>query len=349
MRICEKILRSLDLKFDDIAITLEEMKDLNTMFVEELVGSLQAHEQKVNIRSEGDTSKGGRHIGDKRKVKDLAEEDLDILNPEEEAKADNEDIDNRTTSHKEEDTKEVVAVTTTIRILIKETLSVILAISLDQSVWYLDSATSNYMTSKKNLFIELDEKVQKEISFGDFSKVPVRGRGDVLIKRNTGDHAFISNVYYVPDMETNILNLRQLVDKHYQISLRDKQTVISDARVNSTREIWKARTTGKHVKVVEEGNKKLNATGGTNTAVSTETNMTNDSSSIQGEGEAGKIKEKGKDPLVEKERGSNQGDGGQSGKEKDKEMKQGGGFKQPKSKKNNKGLSLLEDGITCLS
>ena len=52
MRISEKILRSLDPKFDFIVVALEETKDLETMSVEELVGSLQAHEQKVTRRSD---------------------------------------------------------------------------------------------------------------------------------------------------------------------------------------------------------------------------------------------------------------------------------------------------------
>ncbi|KAL5810691.1 hypothetical protein ACOSQ4_027259 [Xanthoceras sorbifolium] len=52
MRISEKILQSLDAKFDFIVVALEETKDLETMSVEELVGSLQAHEKKVTRRSD---------------------------------------------------------------------------------------------------------------------------------------------------------------------------------------------------------------------------------------------------------------------------------------------------------
>ena len=86
------------------------------------------------------------------------------------------------------------------------------------------------MTGSRQLFTELDEKVQGDISFGDLSKVPVQGRGNIVIKRKNGDHAFISNVYYVPDMKTNILSLGQLLEKGYQISLKDMQLTITDAR-----------------------------------------------------------------------------------------------------------------------
>ena len=44
MRIMEKILRSLDPKFEHIIVTIEETKDLETMTVEKLQGSLQAYE-----------------------------------------------------------------------------------------------------------------------------------------------------------------------------------------------------------------------------------------------------------------------------------------------------------------
>lgn len=46
----EKILRTLPQRFDVIVVTLEETRDLSKMKLEELQGSLEAFEQRVNER-----------------------------------------------------------------------------------------------------------------------------------------------------------------------------------------------------------------------------------------------------------------------------------------------------------
>lgn len=46
VRIMEKILRSLDPKFEHIVMTVKETKDLEEIMIEELQGSLQAYEEK---------------------------------------------------------------------------------------------------------------------------------------------------------------------------------------------------------------------------------------------------------------------------------------------------------------
>ena len=63
------------------------------------------------------------------------------------------------------------------------------------------------MCGWKSMFAELDESFSGNITFNDATKIPVKGKGNILIRMKNGKHEFISNVYFVPDMKNNILSL----------------------------------------------------------------------------------------------------------------------------------------------
>ena len=66
---------------------------------------------------------------------------------------------------------------------------------------------------KKSMFVDLDESISGNVSFGDNSKTLVKAKGKILIRLKDGRHEFISNVYYVPNMKNNILSLEKLLAK----------------------------------------------------------------------------------------------------------------------------------------
>jgi len=47
IRVVEKVFRSLSSKFEHVVVAIEESKDLENLTIEELLGSLQVHEQRM--------------------------------------------------------------------------------------------------------------------------------------------------------------------------------------------------------------------------------------------------------------------------------------------------------------
>ena len=78
-------------------------------------------------------------------------------------------------------------------------------------------------------------KLQKiedgHVPFGDASKVEVKGQGTVCYLQKDGVIGSLQDVYYVPDLKTNILSMGQLVEKGYSIFLKDRLLHLKNKQV----------------------------------------------------------------------------------------------------------------------
>jgi len=46
-------------------------------------------------------------------------------------------------------------------------------------VWYLDTGASNHMCGHKHLFVDIQEIKDGHVSFGNSTKVPIKGKGKI--------------------------------------------------------------------------------------------------------------------------------------------------------------------------
>ncbi|GAU29778.1 hypothetical protein TSUD_161830 [Trifolium subterraneum] len=250
-RVVEKILRSLTYKFENIVCAIEESKDLSTLSVEELAGSLEAHQQRKMKKKEEAVEEAHQtkeSIKDKKVLfsqnfrgRDVV---VEVMVEVVEAATSREDSQASKIGEAEDVVKEVVGRTTPtsnatsvgIEKKVEETTNLVLKADANEgfllmaqneintnndTLWYLDSGASNHMCGHKHLFKEMQVIEDGHVSFGDASKVKVEGKGTICYLQKDGLIGSIKDVYYVPDLKTNILSLGKLTEKGYSILIKD--------------------------------------------------------------------------------------------------------------------------------
>ncbi|GJZ69558.1 zinc finger, CCHC-type containing protein [Tanacetum coccineum] len=68
------------------------------------------------------------------------------------------------------------------------------------------------MTGVKSHFKDIDESVSGRVRFGDGSYVQIKGRGSILLGCRNQVQKIVSDVYYIPNLKSNILSLGQLTE-----------------------------------------------------------------------------------------------------------------------------------------
>ncbi|GKA50384.1 retrovirus-related pol polyprotein from transposon TNT 1-94, partial [Tanacetum coccineum] len=178
-RVIEKILRSLPPSFDYIVVAIEESKDIDSMTINQLIGSLQTHEEKL-MKKRGKEpleqalySKADDEEEEKKmSINKMRTNGLHIEYVVGEAF----NIKKECTSSRQVEEKANLA-----EVQDEDELTLLMARHDEQEErikpWHIDSAANNHMTGEEDLFVEMEQS-KGNVKFGDESKAPVKGKED---------------------------------------------------------------------------------------------------------------------------------------------------------------------------
>ncbi|KAL8116443.1 hypothetical protein AgCh_022803 [Apium graveolens] len=66
---------------------------------------------------------------------------------------------------------------------------------VERNLWYLDNGASNHMTGLRSKFNELDERVTRQVKFGDGSLVEIKDKGSMMFKYKIGEDRIFHKIF----------------------------------------------------------------------------------------------------------------------------------------------------------
>ncbi|KAG7582462.1 GAG-pre-integrase domain [Arabidopsis suecica] len=98
----------------------------------------------------------------------------------------------------------------------------------DDKIWYLDNGASNHMTGNRSYFAKLDETVTGKVRFGDDSKIDIKGKGSILFVTKNGERKVLADVYFIPDLKSNIISLGQATESGCDVRMKEDYLMLYD-------------------------------------------------------------------------------------------------------------------------
>ncbi|KAL4353579.1 hypothetical protein GQ457_06G019510 [Hibiscus cannabinus] len=257
--IVAKILRSLTKKFDHVVAAIEESKDLSVFSVDELMGSLQSHEARINrstekseehafqvketFMSQGNNERstnnnrgrggfrGGRGYGrgrgrgrnnGRRQCNEQGNKKYGI-----QCYHCNRYGHIKADCWYKDQNVNLAAENDEENKLFMACTD---ANHMPSDLWFVDSGCSNHMTGIKSLFKELDESQKMKVQLGNKREMQVEGKGTVEFFTSHGEENYFDNVQFVPDLGYNLLSVGQLMASGYPVVFDDVACIIKNKK-----------------------------------------------------------------------------------------------------------------------
>lgn len=234
--IIEKVLRSLPLKWDHVVTAIEESKDLTVMTFDQLMGSLQAHEDRVNrgananveeqaFQASANSDNGrtnqswnrganrGRGRGRGRSFgRGRSHIQCHNCGKYGHVRADcwSEPQGQAAMGEEENDEED----------------RLFMAMGVEESskkdnVWFLDSGCSNHMTGRRSMFKNIDESQKINIRMGNGHSIKVEGKGKIGLHTNDGKTRVLDDVQFSPELGYNLISVGQLMTVGHSLLFDD--------------------------------------------------------------------------------------------------------------------------------
>ncbi|XP_074362887.1 uncharacterized protein LOC141703204 [Apium graveolens] len=194
-KVVHKILRSLPAKFEHVVAAIEISKDLSKLTVDELMCALEANEERIRRFSNQPLEQGFQAKINIRNKNDAAHQENETRRNY-----------NRNKNYRKEESKE------------------------PQKEWYIDSACSNHMTGKKELFSKLDKRYKSKVKIGDGKMLKIEGKGIITFYSKEDKSSNITDVHYVPELTQNLLSIGQLMQRGFSIIFDEDHCVTFDKK-----------------------------------------------------------------------------------------------------------------------
>ena len=98
----------------------------------------------------------------------------------------------------------------------------------EDNMWYLDNGACNHMTGDCRYFKWIDKEITGKVKFGDDSRIDIKGKGSIEFVDKNGETRTMCDVYYIPDLRSNIISLGQATEAGCDIRLKGECLTMHD-------------------------------------------------------------------------------------------------------------------------